>query len=579
MRILILTHSFNSLAQRLHAELRARGHALAVELDIADSVAEEAVALFAPDLVLAPFLKRAIPESIWSRHLCLVVHPGIVGDRGASALDWAIREGGDRWGVTVLQAEAEMDAGPVWAHAGFALRPAAKASVYRREVTEAAMVAVLEAVARHDDWKAGRWQPMRPADFDPPPQGRLRPPMRQEDRAIDWVREDTATVLAKLRAADGFPGVRDRLFGQDCHLFDAWPETRLRGVPGELVGRRETALLRATADGAVWIGHARRAGAEVAIKLPAAVAFAAEAAALPELPLPGWWAADHATWQDIRYEEAGGAGFLHFDFYNGAMGTAQCRRLLAAFEWARTRPTRVLVLMGGRDFWSNGIHLNLIEAAIGTEDSPADASWDNINAMDDLAEAILRCDDRTTVAALSGNAGAGGCFLARAADLVWARDGVVLNPHYRNMGNLYGSEFWTYLLPPRVGEEGARRIMKNRLPMLAREAVQCGFYDACLAGDPAAFRVDVARRAAELADDGELPRRLEAKRAKRAADEAAKPLAAWRAGELAEMRRNFYGFDPGYHVARWHFVRKSPHSWTPRHLAPHREPGALPEAA
>jgi putative two-component system hydrogenase maturation factor HypX/HoxX len=82
-----------------------------------------------------------------------------------------------------------------------------------------------------------------------------------------------------------------------------------------------------------------------------------------------------------------------------------------------------------------------------------------------------------------GNAGAGGCFLARAADLVWVRDGVMLNPHYKNMGNLYGSEYWTYLLPPRVGEEGARAIMRNRQPLTA----QCvrsrrGFCDACLAG-------------------------------------------------------------------------------------------------
>ena len=37
------------------------------------------------------------------------------------------------------------------------------------------------------------------------------------------------------------------------------------------------------------------------------------------------------------------------------------------------------------------------------------------------------------------------------------------------------------------------------------------------------------------------------------------------------MRRNFYGFDPSYHVARYHFVRRTPHSWTPRHLAAHRD--------
>jgi putative two-component system hydrogenase maturation factor HypX/HoxX len=88
---------------------------------------------------------------------------------------------------------------------------------------------------------------------------------------------------------------------------------------------------------------------------------------------------------------------------------------------------------------------------------------------------------------------------------------------------------------------------------------------------PAAFRVDVARRAAELAASPDLPARLQAKRERRERDEAAKPLAAWRAEELAQMKRNFYGFDPSYHVARWHFVRKSLPSWTPRHLAVHRE--------
>jgi putative two-component system hydrogenase maturation factor HypX/HoxX len=90
MRILLLTHSFNSLTQRLFAELTARGHELSVEFDIADSVTEEAVALFRPDVVVAPFLKRAIPESVWRTVVCLVVHPGIKGDRGPSALDWAI---------------------------------------------------------------------------------------------------------------------------------------------------------------------------------------------------------------------------------------------------------------------------------------------------------------------------------------------------------------------------------------------------------------------------------------------------------------------------------------------------------
>jgi putative two-component system hydrogenase maturation factor HypX/HoxX len=109
--------------------------------------------------------------------------------------------------------------------------------------------------------------------------------------------------------------------------------------------------------------------------------------------------------------------------------------------------------------------------------------------------------------------------------------------------------------------------------MTAGESVKLGFYDAVLAADPDAFRIDVARRAAELAAAPDLSHRLAAKRQRRTDDEAAKPLATWRAEELAAMKRNFYGFDPSYHVARYHFVSKSPQSWTPRHLARHRDIG------
>ncbi len=565
MRILLLTHAFNSLTQRLGAELALHGHEISVEFDIADSVTEEAVALFRPDLIVAPYLRRAIPESVWSRHVCLIVHPGIVGDRGPSALDWALQDGTRTWGVTVLQAEAELDAGPVWAYATFPLRDASKSSVYRHEVTQAATAAVLQAVQAF----ASGAQAL-PAASVAGPHGRARPLMTQDDRRLDWARDDTATVLRKIRAADGFPGVADTLFGQPCHLFDAWPETTLRGAPGVEIARRETAVLRATVDGAVWIGHVKRPGS---IKLPASLAFASEAASLAPAPLDGWWRRAQPTWQDIAYEEEEGVGTLHFEFYNGAMSTTQCERLRAALAWARTRPVRVLVLMGGEDFWSNGIHLNVIEAASLSDGSAADESWRNINAMNDLALELIRTDGQITVAALGGNAGAGGCFLARAADQVWVREAVLLNPHYKNMGNLYGSEYWTYLLPRRVGEEAARALMHSRQPLTARRALALGLTDACLTGDVPSFRAEVRRRAAALAAAHDLSVQLDAKRQTRAHDEAVKPLAAYREEELAQMRRNFYGFDPSYHVARHHFVRKSPASWTPRHLARHRELG------
>ena len=70
---------------------------------------------------------------------------------------------------------------------------------------------------------------------------------------------------------------------------------------------------------------------------------------------------------------------------------------------------------------------------------------------------MLLTTHKLVISALEGNAGAGGIFLALAADQVVMRDGIVLNPHYKNMGNLFWSEYWTNVLPRRVGQDRARR--------------------------------------------------------------------------------------------------------------------------
>jgi putative two-component system hydrogenase maturation factor HypX/HoxX len=562
VRILLLTHSFNSLAQRLWVELERRGHEISIEFDINDQVALEAAALFAPELILAPFLKRRIPEALWRKHRCLVVHPGIVGDRGPSALDRAIMNGEANWGVTVLQATEVLDGGPVWASRDFPMRDASKASLYRNEVAQAAVAAVLEAIERY---AGGGFEPMPPDYADPAVRGRPHAPMRREERRIDWLGEDADAVLRKLRAADSAPGVADEVLGLPVLLYHGVRETKLAGAAGEILATRHGAVLRATRDGAVWITHMKRRAAEPTLKLPAATVLGERLAGVPASPLPALPGLDPGTWQDIAYEEDGPVGLLHFPFYNGALARADCLRLTEAVRAARERPTEVLVLTGGPDFWCNGIHLNVIEAAA----SPADESWANIEAMDDLCLAILEAD-QLTVAALQGNAGAGGCFLALTCDRVWARRGVVLNPHYKGMGNLYGSEYWTYLLPRRVGAEAAQRITRNRLPIGAPEAAQSGLIDAAFGEDVPGFVAEARRRAASLASGPQTGELCREKRACRARDEAQKPLAQYRAEELERMRLNFYGFDPSYHVARYHFVHRLPHAWTPLHLARHR---------
>ncbi|HEX4915558.1 MAG TPA: formyltransferase family protein, partial [Vicinamibacterales bacterium] len=438
MRILLLTHGFNSLAQRVFAELRADGHAVSVEYDIADSVTEEAVALWQPELLIAPYLKRRIPRSVWPRVPCLVVHPGPPGDRGPAALDWAILDGAREWGVTVLQATDDYDAGPLWATQKFAMRPGTKSSLYRREVTAAAVRALRAAIAR------GAPLPQQDAMLATGP---LRAAPAAAFRSLNWSRMDTPTLLRLAAAADGHPGARDVLFGEPVRVFDLHAASgdalacAESGSPGDIVGRRGPALLRRTVDGAVWIGQVRRdmvAPSRPALKLAATHAFAQSARDLFEMDVP--LMRENTEWDELRYEEFGpeGArvGWFEFEFHNGAFDERQSGRLRDALRSLRARPVQVLVLAGGAEFFSNGIHLHHIEAAADIPgDGVAEASWRAIQAIDDAVLEILTLTDRLTIAALRGNAGAGGCFVALAADEVWAHGGVILNPHYKNMGN------------------------------------------------------------------------------------------------------------------------------------------------
>ncbi|QOJ24507.1 MAG: hydrogenase maturation protein [Gammaproteobacteria bacterium] len=565
MKILFLTHSFNSLAQRLFVELTQRGHELSIEFDINDAITCEAVELFQPDLIIAPFLKRAIPETVWRQHTCFIVHPGIVGDRGPSALDWAIMNNLPEWGVTVLQANAEMDAGDIWAAEVFPMRLAKKSSLYRHEVVEAATRAVLTAIIR---FESGVYKPV-PLDYSHTDvRGRLHVPIRQSDRCIDWQHDNTRTILRKIHAADGFPGVLDPLFGESYYLFDARHEASLTGnKPGTIIAKRNNAICRATTDGAIWIGHLKhKHDTEPAFKLAATTTLQNHLADVPEIPDDPFAKTGADTYRDIWFEQKNTVGYLHFDFYNGAMDTHQCERLRDAYLKAISRDVRVIVLMGGPDFWSNGIHLNHIEHAA----SPADESWHNINAMNDLVYAIITTDRQLTIAALQGNAGAGGVFLSLAADYIFARANTMLNPHYKSMGNLYGSEYWTYLLPRRVGASQVNSLIHNRLPVGAQKAREIGLIDDCFALSPEAFDKEITRIAEAFAADPGFFALLQQKKQRRLRDEQQKPLQSYRDEELRRMQLNFYGFDPSYHVARYHFVHKIPYGWTPRYLARHR---------
>ena len=140
------------------------------------------------------------------------------------------------------------------------------------------------------------------------------------------------------------------------------------------------------------------------------------------------------------------------------------------------------------------------------------------------------------------------------------------------MGELYGSEYWTYLLPKRVGQEMAQILTdEQRLPISAKKAWRIGFVDKVLDKSHKLFLAQVKHLARSyVLDKTILQGILQEKAETRCTDEAKKALASYRKFELSQMHTNFYGND-AYHQARKDFVYKVSDNKTPENIALHRQ--------
>ena len=432
------------------------------------------------------------------------------------------------------------------------MREASKSSLYKRDVIPAA-IALIRSILR--DFPLAKSQ-ARPLDYSSVSvKGRLRPSMKQKHREIFWQYDTSAQVMRKLRAADSRPGVREQINGFQVHLYGGKYEPRLRGEPGEFIAMKQGAVCRATKDGAGWIRQMKCLDHPQLpmLKLPASLVLRqvmakADFPALTIIPDSQRDVAD-----DVRVEQKGSVAYLHFDFYNGAMNTEQCMTLRARLmDVKRSEGVNTIVMMGGQDFFSNGIHLNCIEASA----NPAAESWRNINAMNDVVFELLNSPNHMTVAALRNNAGAGGAILALACDEVIVREGVVLNPHYRSMG-LYGSEYWTHLLPNRVGQDLAQSITDSCQPVLAKEALGIGLVDLMFEEDWDGYHERLATYCARVASNEEFVDFLKMKQAALSKLLKSGTLDRCRKHELVKMKAVFDDPKSDYHQCRRNFVYKA----------------------
>ncbi|KAL3831406.1 hypothetical protein ACJMK2_023157 [Sinanodonta woodiana] len=543
LRVLLLSNSSNNLHRRVQYEINRHGGQVENVFTSSQEAMEEAVKRFRPDVVICPFLTARIPERIWKERRCLIVHPGIAGDRGPSSIDWAIRNKQKSWGLTVIQAAEDMDSGDIWCTSDFSVREnLTKASMYVGEVSDAAPKSVMEALRQLQN----NVHPI-PLDYSHPEvKGQLHATMKTKDRMIEWnmPAEEIAVIV---RMSDTQPGAlanilmpgAGRIDSTPFRLFDAHVECGAKSKylqdrlteahPGKIIGRKHGAILvKAGDENGVWIGQLKRHVKQPALKLQSVSALPFNIARNLEI------LAHDCEFSDIRVIRHGPLCYIHFDFYNGAMDKVQCIRLKSEIEKiAKCADVRMLVLMGGDRFFSTGIHLCSIEA----NENKYSEAWANINMINDVIKAMVTIPDKLVVAALQGNAGAGGAMLAAAADIVVSHPGVLLTPSYSSM-HLHGSEYWTYFLPQRVGEKEAIRLTQCEDPLVAEEACKIGLVDYILGENKADFLSKLPEFLIDLCGSKNAEEIVKIKRVKRT-DLWLLELEKHRFEELEKMKINF----------------------------------------
>ena len=518
----MLCTAFNSLTQAVYTTLKDKGY----DPKVLYSVDMDKIVSLNPQMILCPFIKEYIPSSIYENFPTYILHPGPIGDRGPNAIEHALQK--KEWGVVWIEANGEYDGGNIYAYAKFTVRNSYKASLYRQEVTKAALESL------HDLFENIKRTRFLRQILNP-----IHKKFTQKIRKIDWQKDTTETIVKKIYQADSMPGVKDEILGVECYLFGVWKEEKLKGKPKQILAKRDGAICLGTVDGAIWISHLKEPHR---FKLPATYVLKERLKGIKEDRLPLLFDKSYESFYETSVEIRDEVAYLCFNFHNGAMSAAQCVRLRYCVDYLKER-CKVLVLVGGRDFFSNGIHLNILEDS----KKQGEDGWENINAMNDLIRSILFCDEIVTVASLAKNAGAGGVFMALACDFVVAKEGVVLNPHYKTLG-LSGSEYHTYTLPKRVGEKRAKELLEACLPISANKAKEIGMIDE-LFGESDYYEM-LHKFCLEKYDEDFIRDKQEYLEENEAMIEALKEE------ELKVMYPEFWDDDSAFHKLRQEFVYK-----------------------
>jgi methionyl-tRNA formyltransferase len=179
------------------------------------------------------------------------VHPSLLPElRGAAPVEWAILNGLEKTGVTIMQLTEGLDAGPILHQLPHRIGSDVTGGELSEHLAEMGAQGLVEALELLEQ---DLLKPVPQKDAD----ATYAPKLTRDVARIHWS-EPASAVVRKMLALDPRPGAWAELDGREIKLFRA-QTTAGGGKPGTVL-TTDNGLRIATADGAVQVAEVQPTG-------------------------------------------------------------------------------------------------------------------------------------------------------------------------------------------------------------------------------------------------------------------------------------------------------------------------------
>jgi len=221
----------------------------------ADPAVLDRIRELAPDVGVVVAYGHILPAALLAipRQGMINVHPSLLPElRGAAPIEWAIINGLEQTGVTIMQMDAGMDTGPILHQIPHDIAGDVTSGELAEHLSEVGALALVEVLTLLGGAAAG----LKPRPQDDA-HATYAPKLTRETARIHW--DEPAERIARLiRGLDPKPGAWTQLDGREVKVFGA-RVVEGDGAPGQ-VRTTDHGLRITTGRGAVTVEEVQPAG-------------------------------------------------------------------------------------------------------------------------------------------------------------------------------------------------------------------------------------------------------------------------------------------------------------------------------